>query len=55
MTTPQPIKTKLAQLAVNSDKYSLPELAAELRLLSVKVTQAASVDGIFVPLTHIAD
>ncbi|HLO83658.1 MAG TPA: hypothetical protein VK203_01415, partial [Nostocaceae cyanobacterium] len=37
MTTPQPIKTKLAQLAVYPDKHSLFGLSWQLAQLTVQV------------------
>ncbi|HLO84912.1 MAG TPA: hypothetical protein VK203_07855 [Nostocaceae cyanobacterium] len=37
-TTPQEIKTKLAQLAVYSDKYTLRQLADELIQLAADIT-----------------
>ncbi|MBK1990994.1 hypothetical protein A0J48_026400 [Sphaerospermopsis aphanizomenoides BCCUSP55] len=41
-TIPQPIKTRLAELAVFPEKYSLADLAAELRLLAAEVSRAAA-------------
>jgi hypothetical protein len=41
-TIPQPIKTKLAQLATFPEQYSLADLAAELRLLALDVSRAAA-------------
>lgn len=41
---PQPIKTRLAELAVFPEKYTMGELAYELRILSYKVAHLATID-----------
>ncbi len=44
MSIPGPIKTKLSQLAIFPEKYSLLELAFELEFLSLRVRQAHRVE-----------
>jgi hypothetical protein len=44
MSIPRPIKTKLSQLAIFPEKYSLMELALELEFLALRVRREHMVE-----------